>query len=123
MSFTKAQEILDEHKQQLPDGLYKQMSDLFMKGHNEAKDVYLVTYLEPVIEPYIDEDYEEDFLLSVSIKKRILQIKREDYTEIKEQINRFNYAHRFDILPNKFIISKNTSVALQRKIIDINPIQ
>ena len=81
----KLQSILDEHKQEIPDQLYLQMSNICMEGHNEENETegfYKVTYVYNKTTQ--DAQDSTSFSTHYIPTTQIVKIRHNLYTEIDQ---------------------------------------
>jgi hypothetical protein len=88
----KLQSILDEHKQEIPDQLYLQMSNICMEGHNEENETegfYKVTY----VYNKTTQDAQDSTLFRTHYipTTQIVKIQHNLYTEIDHVLKNEGY--------------------------------
>tara|TARA_R110001606_G_scaffold396765_2_gene571534 strand:+ start:94 stop:531 length:438 start_codon:yes stop_codon:yes gene_type:complete len=117
MSSQEYQQIVDEYKECIPDGLYKKLCDLNMKKNkDEVEDeaFYTIYYFIPK-HHYRDDD--DDNVITIDNKTVIKKLTNDQYNLIKTEIETNNYCKKslytgdeygfFDILDREHIIIKN----------------
>ena len=116
MSSQEYQQIIDEYKENIPDGLYKKLCDLNMKKNkDEVEDeaFYTIYYFIPQ-HHYTDDD---DNVITIDNKTVIKKLTNNQYNLIKTKIEKNNYCSKtiytgdeygyIDILNREHIIIKN----------------
>ena len=116
MSSQEYQQLVDEYKESIPDGLYKKLCDLNMKKNkDEAEDeaFYTIYYFIPQ-HHYTDDD---DNVITIDNKTVIKKLTNEQYKIIKTKIEKDNYCLKaiytgdeygyINILDRERIIIKN----------------
>ena len=117
MSSQEYQQLIDEYKENIPDGLYKMLCDLNMKKNkDEVEDeaFYTIYYFIPK-HHYRDDD--DDNVITIDNKTVIKKLTNDQYNLIKTEIETKNYCNKsiytgdeygfFDILDREHIIIKN----------------
>jgi len=97
MSAEQYQNILDEYKENIPDGLYKKLCDLNMIKHKEDEqvwDFYDIHYFIPKHRYNINCYPEKN---TISIEKRIIikKLTKKQYNSIKTKIDENDFSNRF----------------------------
>jgi hypothetical protein len=89
MSAHEIQALLDEHKEELSDDLYLQLSNLNMKKKQTTKTFYKALYIIPTI--YDINDDECEYKLELRSELRTIEMSDEEYEEYNNKIiNTFN---------------------------------
>jgi hypothetical protein len=86
MSSVKYQEIIDEYKEELPDGLYKKLCDLNMlenKKEEQNEDFYKIKYVIP--DHYYDDDGDNNIM--IKFKTKIIKLEKKIYDEVVKKID------------------------------------
>lgn len=114
MSSQEYQQLADEYKECIPDGLYKKLCDLNMKKNkDEVEDeaFYTIYYFIPQ-HHYIYDDN----VITINNKTVIKKLTKTQYNIIKTKIETNNYCSKtiytgdgivFDILDRERIVIKN----------------
>lgn len=116
MSSVKYQEIIDEYKEELPDGLYKKLCDLNMlenKKEEQNEDFYKIKYVIP--DHYYDDDGDNNIM--IKFKTKIIKLEKKIYDEVVKKIDNDGWHPSLgggggkDILKYKQVQVYNSSVS------------